>query len=164
MTESNRLNYRVVHPIVHCTVLRGTTPITALTALLALGTSLLWGLADFGGGLPTRRFPALTVVGVSQGVAVLALALVLVLVLGTVVLATGALGEAGPLLWYAVAAVLARNDGPLRRDAQRSSSARAFSSDSSRAASAASCCGVTPSGSGVGAGVRRGGCQPFSGS
>ncbi|MEU7030798.1 DMT family transporter [Streptomyces sp. NPDC046275] len=67
-----------------------------MTALLALGTSLLWGLADFGGGLLTRRFPALTVVVVSQTVAVL--------VLGTVVLSTGAFDEAGPRLWYAVAA------------------------------------------------------------
>ncbi|MFF8601053.1 EamA family transporter [Streptomyces sp. NPDC015232] len=67
-----------------------------MTALLALGTSLLWGLADFGGGLLTRRFPALTVVVVSQTIAVL--------VLGSVVLATGAFDEAGPRLWYAVAA------------------------------------------------------------
>lgn len=69
---------------------------TALTAVFALATSLLWGLADFGGGLLTRRFPALTVVVVSQSIAVV--------VLGTVVLATGALDEAGPRLWYAVAA------------------------------------------------------------
>lgn len=69
---------------------------TALTAFFALATSLLWGLADFGGGLLTRRFPALTVVVVSQSLAVL--------VLGSVVLATGAWHEAGPLLWYAVAA------------------------------------------------------------
>lgn len=69
---------------------------TALTALFALGTSLLWGLADFGGGLLTRRFPALTVVVVSQSIAVV--------VLGAVVLATGAFDEAGPRLWYAVAA------------------------------------------------------------
>ncbi|MET8503025.1 DMT family transporter [Streptomyces sp. NPDC004787] len=67
-----------------------------MTALLALGTSMLWGLADFGGGLLTRRFPALTVVVVSQTIAVL--------VLGTVVLSTGAFHEAGPRLWYAVAA------------------------------------------------------------
>ncbi|MFJ9823759.1 EamA family transporter [Streptomyces sp. NPDC101160] len=67
-----------------------------MTAVFALATSLLWGLADFGGGLLTRRFPALTVVVVSQSIAVV--------VLGTVVLATGALGEAGPRLWYAVAA------------------------------------------------------------
>ena len=37
-----------------------------MTALFALATSLLWGLADFGGGLLTRRTPALTVVVVSQ--------------------------------------------------------------------------------------------------
>ncbi|MFI8965914.1 EamA family transporter [Streptomyces sp. NPDC053493] len=67
-----------------------------MTAAFALATSLLWGLADFGGGLLTRRFPALTVVVVSQSIAVV--------VLGGVVLATGALGEAGPRLWYAVAA------------------------------------------------------------
>ncbi|MFB7863209.1 EamA family transporter [Streptomyces sp. NPDC056069] len=67
-----------------------------MTAMFALATSLLWGLADFGGGLLTRRFPALTVVVVSQSIAVV--------VLGTLVLATGALGEASPRLWYAVAA------------------------------------------------------------
>ncbi|MEV7375399.1 DMT family transporter [Streptomyces sp. NPDC090301] len=67
-----------------------------MTALFALATSLLWGLADFGGGLLTRRIPALTVVVVSQVLAVV--------VLGTVVLATGAWTEAGPQLWYAVGA------------------------------------------------------------
>ncbi|MER5203265.1 DMT family transporter [Streptomyces sp. NPDC002825] len=67
-----------------------------MTALFALATSLLWGLADFGGGLLTRRIPALTVVAVSQTLAVL--------VLGTIVLATGAWTEAGPQLWYAVGA------------------------------------------------------------
>ncbi|MEU2117842.1 DMT family transporter [Streptomyces sp. NPDC016459] len=67
-----------------------------MTALFALATSLLWGLADFGGGLLTRRIPALTVVVVSQ--------LLAVLVLGAVVLATGAWTEAGPQLWYAVGA------------------------------------------------------------
>ncbi|MER7951825.1 DMT family transporter [Streptomyces sp. NPDC096079] len=67
-----------------------------MTALFALATALLWGLADFGGGLLTRRIPALTVVVVSQTLAVL--------VLGTVVLATGAWTEAGPQLWYAVGA------------------------------------------------------------
>ncbi|WP_395359548.1 EamA family transporter [Streptomyces sp. YH02] len=67
-----------------------------MTALFALATSLLWGLADFGGGLLTRRIPALTVVVVSQ--------LLAVVVLGTVVLATGAWSEAGPQLWYAVGA------------------------------------------------------------
>ncbi|MFI6033711.1 EamA family transporter [Streptomyces sp. NPDC051315] len=67
-----------------------------MTALFALATSLLWGLADFGGGLLTRRTPALTVVVVSQTIAAV--------VLGAVVLATGGWSEAGPRLWFAVAA------------------------------------------------------------
>ncbi|MFG3662114.1 EamA family transporter [Streptomyces sp. NPDC047706] len=69
-----------------------------MTALFALATSLLWGLADFGGGLLTRRTPALTVVVVSQSIAVV--------VLGAIVVATGAWSEAGPQLWFAVAAGL----------------------------------------------------------
>lgn len=69
-----------------------------MTALFALATAVLWGLADFGGGLLTRRIPALTVVVVSQVAAVV--------VLGAVVLATGAWREAGPQLWFAVAAGL----------------------------------------------------------
>ncbi|MFD4261988.1 hypothetical protein ACFWR9_31285, partial [Streptomyces sp. NPDC058534] len=67
-----------------------------MTALFALATSLLWGMADFGGGVLTRRTPALTVVVVSQSVAVA--------VLGTVVAAPGARGEAGPPPRVAVAA------------------------------------------------------------
>ncbi|WP_328539978.1 DMT family transporter [Streptomyces sp. NBC_00344] len=67
-----------------------------MTALFALATSLLWGLADFGGGLLTRRLPALTVVVVSQSVAVL--------VLGSMVAATGGWSEFGPQLWFALAA------------------------------------------------------------
>ncbi|MDT0265888.1 EamA family transporter [Streptomyces sp. DSM 44915] len=63
---------------------------------LALVTSLLWGLADFGGGLLTRRLPALTVVVVSQALAAG--------VLGVVVVATGAWSEADGRLWFAVAA------------------------------------------------------------
>ncbi|MEV5342034.1 EamA family transporter [Streptomyces sp. NPDC052676] len=69
-----------------------------MTALFALATSLLWGLADFGGGLLTRRTPALTVVVVSQSIAVV--------VLGALVTATGAWSEAGPQLWFAVGAGL----------------------------------------------------------
>ncbi|OQR62757.1 hypothetical protein B6E66_16900 [Streptomyces maremycinicus] len=69
-----------------------------MTALFALATSLLWGLADFGGGLLTRRAPALTVVVVSQSIAAA--------VLGAVVVATGGWSEAGPRLWFAVAAGL----------------------------------------------------------
>lgn len=69
-----------------------------MTALFALATSLLWGLADFGGGLLTRRIPALTVVVVSQAVAAV--------VLGAIVVATGGWSEAGPRLWFALAAGL----------------------------------------------------------
>ncbi|TLS44029.1 DMT family transporter [Streptomyces montanus] len=69
-----------------------------MTALFALATSLLWGLADFGGGLLTRRTPALTVVVVSQSIATV--------VLGAIVVATGAWSETGPQLWFAVAAGL----------------------------------------------------------
>ncbi|MFJ4777522.1 EamA family transporter [Streptomyces sp. NPDC088762] len=69
-----------------------------MTAFFALATAVLWGLADFGGGLLTRRLPALTVVVASQVVAVA--------VLGAVVLGTGAWREAGPQLWFAVGAGL----------------------------------------------------------
>ncbi len=86
------MHYGLVYQTVHHTVLRGTV----MTALFALATSLLWGLADFGGGLLTRRTPALTVVVVSQAIAVV--------VLGAIVVATGGWSEAGPELWFAVAA------------------------------------------------------------
>ncbi|MFE9836948.1 EamA family transporter [Streptomyces sp. NPDC005551] len=69
-----------------------------MTALFALATSVLWGLADFGGGLLTRRMPALTVVVASQVIATV--------VLGALVMATGGWREAGPQLWFAVAAGL----------------------------------------------------------
>ena len=69
-----------------------------MTAFFALATSLLWGLADFGGGVLTRRLPALTVVVVSQAVAAV--------VLGAIVVATGGWSEAGPRLWFALAAGL----------------------------------------------------------
>ncbi|GGV55970.1 membrane protein [Streptomyces longisporoflavus] len=69
-----------------------------MTALFALATSLLYGLADFGGGLLTRRIPALTVVVASQTIAVV--------VLGVIVVATGGWTEWGPQLWFAVAAGL----------------------------------------------------------
>ncbi|MEU4998710.1 DMT family transporter [Streptomyces sp. NPDC021622] len=69
-----------------------------MTALFALATSLLWGLADFGGGLLTRRIPALTVVVASQAIAVI--------VLGAIVIATGGFTEWGPQLWFAVGAGL----------------------------------------------------------
>ncbi|MFF9092663.1 EamA family transporter [Streptomyces sp. NPDC014802] len=69
-----------------------------MTAFFALATSLLWGLADFGGGVLTRRAPALTVVVVSQTIAAA--------VLGAIVVATGGWSEAGPRLWFAFAAGL----------------------------------------------------------
>lgn len=69
-----------------------------MTAFFALTTSLLWGLADFGGGLLTRRTPALTVVVLSQTIATA--------VLGVIVVATGGWSEAGPRLWFAFAAGL----------------------------------------------------------
>ncbi|MGW0532272.1 EamA family transporter [Streptomyces sp. NPDC003032] len=69
-----------------------------MTVLFALATSLLWGLADFGGGLLTRRVPALTVVFASQAIAVV--------VLGVIVVATGGWTEWGPQLWFAVGAGL----------------------------------------------------------
>lgn len=67
-----------------------------MTAALALVTSLMWGLADFGGGLLTRRMPALTVVVVSQTLAAV--------VLGAIVVATGGWSEWGGHLWFAAAA------------------------------------------------------------
>lgn len=69
-----------------------------MTALFALATSLMYGLADFGGGLLTRRIPALTVVVTSQTIAVI--------VLGVIVVATRGWTEWGPQLWFAVAAGL----------------------------------------------------------
>ncbi|GAA4973658.1 EamA family transporter [Yinghuangia aomiensis] len=67
-----------------------------MTIALALLTSGLWGLADFGAGLLSRRVPAARVVVCSQGAAAL--------VLAVVVAATGAYTEAGHRLWYAFAA------------------------------------------------------------
>jgi uncharacterized membrane protein len=67
-----------------------------MRALFAPATSPLWGLADVGGGLLARRMPALTVVVVPQAVAAA--------VLGVVVITTGGWSEAGPQLWFAVAA------------------------------------------------------------
>ncbi|MCH6158963.1 DMT family transporter [Streptomyces marispadix] len=67
-----------------------------MTAVLALVTSLMWGFADFGGGLLTRRMSALTVVVVSQALAAA--------VLGAVVVAMGGWSEWDGSLWYAAAA------------------------------------------------------------
>ncbi|MFJ5926671.1 EamA family transporter [Kitasatospora sp. NPDC092948] len=67
-----------------------------MSAALALLASLLWGVADYGGGAITRRLPALGVVVLSQTAAAL--------VLAVAVTATGGWTGAGPALWYAVAA------------------------------------------------------------
>lgn len=67
-----------------------------MTAVLALTTSLMWGLADFGGGLLTRRMSALTVVVVSQTLTAA--------VLAVLVVATGGWSEWGGHLWFAAAA------------------------------------------------------------
>ncbi|RKT18934.1 putative membrane protein [Streptomyces sp. 1114.5] len=67
-----------------------------MTVLLALSASLLWGLADFGGGALARRLPALAVVVASQVAAAA--------VLLAAVIATSGWAAASPALWYAVAA------------------------------------------------------------
>ncbi|NSC20395.1 DMT family transporter [Streptomyces albus subsp. chlorinus] len=74
-----------------------------MTAVFALATSLLWGLADFGGGLLSKRLRELTVVVVSQGAACL--------VLGVIVLTTGAWSELDARLL--VCAVAAGAIGPV---------------------------------------------------
>ncbi|BAJ27232.1 MULTISPECIES: DMT family transporter [Kitasatospora] len=67
-----------------------------MSAAFALLASLLWGVADYGGGAITRRLPALTVVVLSQAAAAA--------VLAVAVTASGGWAGAGPALWYAVAA------------------------------------------------------------
>lgn len=67
-----------------------------MTAALALTTCVLFGLADFGGGLLSRRLPTLTVVVASQALAACAL--------GVAVALTGAWQAADDRLWFAVAA------------------------------------------------------------
>jgi drug/metabolite transporter (DMT)-like permease len=67
-----------------------------MAALLALLSSLLWGAADFLGGTVSRRWPALTVVAVSQLAGLVAIAVVAVSV--------GALDSPRGYLPWAVAA------------------------------------------------------------
>lgn len=67
-----------------------------MAAALALLSSLLWGTADFFGGLYTRRLSALLVVLVSQGIA-------LALIVPTVWLAGGTDDPSG-YFWWGVAA------------------------------------------------------------
>ncbi|HVU77514.1 MAG TPA: EamA family transporter [Gaiellaceae bacterium] len=51
----------------------GRAPIGALALVLALGSSLVWGSADFAGGSLTKRLPAFAVTVLSQGAGFLAL-------------------------------------------------------------------------------------------
>ncbi len=53
-----------------------------MAALLALASSLMWGTADFLGGLASRRLPALAVYGLSQAVGFLVLVPVCAVELG----------------------------------------------------------------------------------
>jgi drug/metabolite transporter (DMT)-like permease len=69
-----------------------------MIAVFALLSSALWGLADFGGGLFTRRLPALVVVVASQAAAAVALL--------AAVAATGGFSTGSPRLLYAVVAGL----------------------------------------------------------
>jgi len=69
-----------------------------MTAVYALVCSLLWGASDFGGGLLTRRLPALVVVVASQAAAALALLVA--------VAATGGFDTGSVRLLYAVGAGL----------------------------------------------------------
>jgi drug/metabolite transporter (DMT)-like permease len=66
---------------------------------LALLSSVLWGSADFGGGLLARRLPPVVVVGWSQAAGLIAV--------GAVALATGASGPLAGWLPWAVAAGVA---------------------------------------------------------
>jgi drug/metabolite transporter (DMT)-like permease len=50
--------------------------VSALAVLLALGSSAAWGLADFSGGLVSRRLPTLAVTVVSQSAGFIALLIV----------------------------------------------------------------------------------------
>ena len=50
-----------------------------LAIALGLGSSLFWGLADFGGGLQSRRFPVISVLLVSQAVGLAGIAAIVAL-------------------------------------------------------------------------------------
>lgn len=69
-----------------------------MAALLALLSALMWGAADFGGGLLSRRYPAIAVVGWSQFAGLLCL--------GTAALVAGDLGGSRQWVpWSVVAGV-----------------------------------------------------------
>ena len=81
-----------------------------MSALLALLSSLLWGTADFVGGTATRRLPAVVVVAVSQGVALLCLVPLALLLggdLAAVAVPSVAAGVVGPLALLAFYRALA---------------------------------------------------------
>src|SRR3954447_14619834 len=50
-----------------------------LAVALGLGSSLFWGLADFGGGLQSRRFSVIAVLLVSQAVGLAGIAVIVAL-------------------------------------------------------------------------------------
>src|SRR2546430_10220300 len=50
-----------------------------LATALGVGSSLFWGLADFGGGLQSRRFPVISVLLVSQAVGLAGIAIIVAL-------------------------------------------------------------------------------------
>jgi len=67
-------------------------PLSALAASLALASALSWGVADFGGGLLSRRLPTLTVTIVSQSAGFAALLVALALDDGSIDRRSFALG------------------------------------------------------------------------
>jgi uncharacterized membrane protein len=68
--------------------------ISGLALVLALGSSLVWGAADFGGGSLTKRLPVLSVAVISQGAGFVAL-VVAVLVRGDISSRSLLIGLAG---------------------------------------------------------------------
>lgn len=76
---------------------------TALATTLALAAAVMWGLADFGAGLMTRRVSALTTVMWTQGLGLLTLAGILVVTRTPV--------QVGPWLGWAVFAAVAGTSG-----------------------------------------------------
>ena len=84
---------------------RGPDTVRTVAVILALASSLLWGIADFAGGTASRRYAALVVVMASQAAGLVAVALV-----ATV---TGRWGTPPGYLPWAVAAGLAGATGLL---------------------------------------------------
>ena len=76
-----------------------------MAALLALLSSVLWGTADFGGGVSSRRLPVLAVIGWSQATALVAVGLAAAVLtpLGAGPALVGAPSGLGWLAWSLVA-------------------------------------------------------------